>query len=191
MHLTLTLAALVAITPDLRPEFGEVSHFTSYTTAHAAARKLDKPLLVILNPPAGSEREPILIEDVRKTRQRRELLENYIVAVLDTSTPHGQVCYDLFKRPELPRVVVIDRDQKYQIFKTSEELYGQLWTTILEKYQEGEFLTPQPVSYQSTVSARPGVALQPGFGPQPGAYFPQPQMQRPAQFLQQQQFCRT
>ena len=191
MHLTLTLAALVAITPDLKPEFGDISHFTSYTTAHAVARELDKPLLVILNPPAGSEREPILIEDVRKTRQRRELLENYVVAVLDTSTPHGQVCYDLFKRPELPRVVVIDRDQKYQIFKTSEELYGQLWTTILEKYQDGEFLTAQPVSYQTTVGARPGVALQPGFGPLPGAYHPQPLMQRPAQFLQQQQFCRT
>lgn len=188
MHLTLTLAALVAIAPDLKPDFGEVTHFTSYTTAHDAARKLDKPLLVILNPPAGSEREPILIDDVRKTRQRRELLENYVVAVLDTSTPHGQVCYDLFKRPDLPRVVVIDRDQKYQIFKTSEELYGQLWTTILEKYQAGEFLAAQPVSYQSPAV---GVGMQPGFGPPPGAYFPQPQMQRPAQFLQQQQFCRT
>lgn len=192
MHLTLTLAALVAITPDLRPEFGEVTHFTSYTTAHDTATKLGKPLLVILNPPAGSEREPIFIEDVRKTRQRRKLLENYVVAVLDTSTPHGQVCYDLFKRPELPRVVVIDRDQRYQIFKTSEELYGQLWTTILEKYQDGEFLTAQPVSYQSAaVGARPAFGLQPGFGPQPGAYPPQPLMQRPAQFLQQQQFCRT
>jgi hypothetical protein len=192
MHLTLTLAALVAFTPDLRPEAFEVTHFTSYTTAHEVAGKLDKPLLVILNPPAGSEREPILIEDVRKTRQRRELLENYVVAVLDTSTPHGEVCYDLFKRPELPRVVVIDRDQKYQIFKTSEELYGQLWTTILEKYQEGALLAARPVSYQSSpVGGQPGILGQSGFGPSPGAYFPQPQMQRPAQFLQQQQFCRT
>jgi hypothetical protein len=191
MYLTLTLAALVATAPDLRPEAAEFSHFTSYTRAHKAAEAADKPLLVILNPPAESEREQILIDDVRKTSHRRELLEDYVVAVLDTGTPHGQVCYDLFKRPELPRVVVIDREQKYQIFQTSEELYGQLWTTILETYRKGERLAARSVTHQSGGSSTTPGFPQSGYGIPAGAYLQQPAMQTPAYYLQQQQFCAT
>lgn len=194
MHLTLTLAALVAFAPDLKPDLGTsgLTHFTSYTLAHKAAGELQRPMLVILNPPAGSDREPISLADVRKTRERRELLEGYVVAVLDTGTPHGKVCYDLFGRPELPRVVVIDRQQKYQIFKTSEELYGQLWTTILEKYQGGEWLAAKPVTWQSpATSIQPPVGFQPMLGTSAAGYPSPAGMQTPAYLLQQQQFCRT
>jgi hypothetical protein len=184
MHLTVALLALTAVPPDLSIDPAEVQHFTSYTRAHEAARRLHKPMLVILNPPAASDREPISMEALRKTRHRRELLEDYVVAVLDTDTRHGKVCYDLFRRPELPRVVVIDKDQKYQIFKTSDSLYGQLWTTILEKHREGERVSAAPVAAQH-LGAYP-----PSFGyPQPGFSPSSPMFQQPAHALQS--FCPT
>jgi hypothetical protein len=178
MHLTVALLALAVIPPELTLKPEDVTHFTSYTRGVKAARSLQQPLLVILNPPMGSEKAAVSIDDLRKTRQRRELLEDYVVAVLDTGTEHGRICYELFGRPELPRVVVIDKHQKYQIFQTSEDLYGQLWTTILEKHRAGEWLAVRPAVYQ-----QPGPAGAPWS--QPGA------VQQPGWMLQQQQFCRT
>ncbi|HUG90356.1 MAG TPA: hypothetical protein VML55_05965 [Planctomycetaceae bacterium] len=174
MHLTLALAALVAVPPDLKIDPAEVTHFTSYTRARQAAQTLRQPMLVILNPPAGSGRKSISIDSVRKTRERRDLLENYVVTVLDTGTPHGQVCFDLFGQPELPRVVVIDKHQKYQIFQSSEEPYGQLWTTILKQHQNGEWLAVRPASYA-----------------QGGASGPAGAFRQPAYYSQLQQFCPT
>jgi hypothetical protein len=65
-------------------------HYVSYTEAYRAARKAKRPMIVILNPPKEGAASLVSLEDVRKTKMRRELLGHYVVAVVDTGTPHGR-----------------------------------------------------------------------------------------------------
>ena len=137
MNLGLSLLLLAGITAS---EGTQQKHFDNYGDAYRVAQQTGRPLLVILNPGADSVAEalPIAIEAVQKSKKRRELLNDYVVAVVDTGTKKGKATHQLFKSPTLPRVVVIDKRQEKQIFQTSEKLYGQLWTTILETYRKGE-----------------------------------------------------
>jgi hypothetical protein len=124
--------------------------YTSYTQAYRAAQKAKRPMLVILNPARSSQTSLISLEDVEKTRARRELLQNYVVAVIDTSTPHGQKVYSLFGSPQLPHVSVIDNAQSFQVYQTSEAMYGQLWDYVLTTFQNASPATVQaPVQQQN------------------------------------------
>jgi hypothetical protein len=114
------------------------SHFDNYTLAYREAQRTQRPLLVVLNPGAESDVRPVQITDVLKTAQRRQLLERYVVVVIDTTTPHGRAVHHLFENPPLPHVAVIDRDQKWQVLRTSRRLQGDDWTRILETFQNGE-----------------------------------------------------
>ena len=111
--------------------------YENYGEAWKKAQSEDKPLLVILNP-AEEATECIKLDDVQKTEERRDLLASYVVAVVDTGSEHGKKVHEAFKQPALPRVVVIDKEQKHQIFKTSQKMYGQLWTHVLEEYKDGD-----------------------------------------------------
>jgi hypothetical protein len=119
--------------------------FNNYTQAYRAAKQAKKPMLVILNPAKGAQVALISLEDVQKTRVRRDLLQNYVVAVIDTSTPHGQKVQTLFGSPQLPHVAVIDNAQEFQVYQTSETLYGQMWDQILTAFQKAEPTTRMPV----------------------------------------------
>ena len=98
----------VAATNTAPPTEAQVapSSYDSYTQAYRAAKQAKKPMLVILNPAKGAKVSLISLEDVQKTRVRRDLLQNYVVAVIDTSTPHGQEgpmpCSDRPSFPTLP-----------------------------------------------------------------------------------------
>ncbi len=117
-----------------KPESPE--HFTSYTKAYHAAQETKLPMLVVLNPGKDVE-DSVEFESISKTKKRRELLKNYVVCVLDTETAHGKKCKELFKAEQLPKVVVIDKNQKSQVFRSSEEMYGQLWTDLLTQFKDG------------------------------------------------------
>ena len=121
-------------------------HFTSYTEAYRAARKAKRPMIVILNPPKEGGVSLVSLEDVQKTQVRRDLLGHYVVAVVDTGTPHGKKVHEIFGSPQLPRVVVIDNEQAMQVYRTSEALYGQMWDKILEVFQEASPSTRMPTS---------------------------------------------
>ena len=115
-----------------------VSSFDNYTLAYRDAHQAKKPMLVILNPDAKSSEHPVTLADVAKTKHRRELLQNFVVVLVDTNTPHGKTMHDLFGSAKLPRVVVIDRDQRWQLFQTSRQLQGEDWNRILETFQTGD-----------------------------------------------------
>jgi cellobiose-specific phosphotransferase system component IIA len=108
--------------------------FNSYTQAYHAAQKSRLPMIVILNPGKNTQTSLISMEDVQKTRERRNLLQNYVVAVVDTTTPHGQKVYALFGSPQLPMVSVIDNQQATQVYQTSATMYGQMWDQILTSF---------------------------------------------------------
>lgn len=108
--------------------------YHSYTQAYYAAQRTRRPMLVILNPGKSSKSSLISLADVEKTRERRDLLQNYVVAVIDTTTPHGQKVYALFGSPQLPRVSIIDNQQAMQVYETSAALYGQMWDQILTTF---------------------------------------------------------
>lgn len=112
--------------------------FTNYTLAYREAQQAKKPLLVILNPGSSSAELPVRLEDVRKTEQRRKLLERFVVVEIDTSTDHGGTIHKLFESKALPYVSVIDRDQQWQVFRTSRKLQGEDWNKILQTFQNGD-----------------------------------------------------
>jgi hypothetical protein len=116
--------------------------YDSYTQAYHAAQKTKRPMLVILNPGKNSQVSLISLEDVRKTHERRELLQNYVVAVIDTTTPHGKKVYELFGSPQLPRVSIIDNQQAMQVYQTSASMYGQMWDTVLTTFVNASPVAP-------------------------------------------------
>lgn len=119
-------------------------HFESYTEAYRVAKKEKRPMIVILNPPKEARVTPVSFEDVRKTKMRRDLLQNYVVAVIDTGTPHGKKVHELFGSPELPRVSIIDNQQAMQVYRTSQPMYGQLWDKVLEVFHNANPSTRMP-----------------------------------------------
>ncbi len=148
-------------------------HFTNYSEAHRVARLSGKPMLVILNPDKQSAKNSISLDYLRRTRQRRELLQDYVILIVDTKTPHGQICHGLFGSHPLPRVAVIDKYQGYLTYESSERMYGQLLTDVLQAHRSGELPTMQvatqsevevesePTSQQQTPQQEPQTAQAP------------------------------
>ena len=115
--------------------------YDDYTPAYRAARDAKRPLLVVLNPGEGSNQPRVRIEDIRKARLRRKLLKDYVVVDVDTSSPCGKVVLGLFKPATLPHVVVIDKDQKYQLYQSAKPLLLEDWNLLLEQFQKGDLST--------------------------------------------------
>lgn len=127
--------------------------YENYHRALQAAKESRKPMLVILNPGPQWEGNAATIDQIRKTRQRRELLDDYVVVIIDTTSPHGQIVHRAYRKPKLPHVVVLGKRQTYQIFTTSKQLYGQRWTEILQKHRKGEriqVVTRRPAAFCPT-----------------------------------------
>lgn len=138
LTLILLMDPAIGLAPQRAAEQRPLTHFDNYTEAYRIAQQTKKPLLVILNPGDVTSTERVLVEDVRKTQHRRKLLEKFVVVVIDTSTEHGATIHKLFDHKPLPHVAVIDRDQKWQVFRTSRKLQGEDWTRILETFQNGD-----------------------------------------------------
>lgn len=112
--------------------------YTSYKEAYQAGKAANRPVLVIINPGAEADAKPVELETLRRSAARRELLDNYVVAVIDASTPEGEKVHKLFDSPPLPRVSVIDNQQKMQIYRTSRALTAEDWNLVLERYRTGQ-----------------------------------------------------
>ncbi len=121
-------------------------HFKNYHQAHQVARQSHKPLLIIIGDGVQSGESPVSLPTIRRTAERRKLLKNYVVVVIDTTTAHGRTVHKAYRKPKLPHVVVLDNRQEYQIFKTSEKLFGQRWTEILKSHRNGKQETPKPAA---------------------------------------------
>lgn len=135
MHAHLgALIVLAALSGGTR----EATIYDNYKQAWHAGRLQNLPVLVILNPGADSEPSPVDVEFLRRSSHRRKLLAKYVVAVIDTSTPEGQKVHKLFKSPALPGVSVLDRQQKWQIYRSEQPLSAEDWNLALEEHQKGD-----------------------------------------------------
>lgn len=130
----------------------ESTIYHDYKEAWTAAREEGVPLLVIINPGSGQGSAPIDIEQLTRAQHRRELLARYVVVVIDASTDHGARVHRLFKSPPLPRVSVIDREQKWQIYRTSAAMSLEDWNVLLEGYQKG--VAPPPPATTGCAACR-------------------------------------
>lgn len=119
--------------------------FESYTTAYQTAAEVKRPMLVILNPPADqvAADNAIDVDKLREDLDISKLLDAYVVAEIDTGTDHGRKVQELFGNKPLPRVVVIDNEQKLQIYRSSDHLETVKIKEVLETYQDG---TPTAVN---------------------------------------------
>ena len=135
MHAQLSaLVLLAALSGGTR----EATVYDDYKQAWRAARAQGLPVLVILNPGGDSDSPAVDVEFLRRTAHRRKLLGNYVVAVIDTSTERGEVVHKLFESPALPRISVLDKQQKWQIYRTSRDLSAEDWNIVLESNRKGD-----------------------------------------------------
>lgn len=118
--------------------------YDDYKPAYLAAKSANRPLLVIINPGTEGDAKPLELDDLTRSGHRRAILGDYVVAVIDASTPEGQKAHKLFGSPALPRVSVIDKQQKWQIYRTSKSLNAEDWNIVLAKYRKGQ--APAPVA---------------------------------------------
>jgi hypothetical protein len=97
-------------------------------------------MLVILNPAADevAAQPSISVDELNNDPEIAPILDDYVVAEIDTGTAHGKAVRELFGSQALPRVVVIDNDQKWQIFRTSKHLEHDELLQVLEAYRTGE-----------------------------------------------------
>ena len=128
-------------------ELENVALFDNYTKAYRSAQQTERPLLVVLNPGEESGKDGVSLGEMTQSEQSRDLLKNYVVTVIDADSEHGKTCQKLFDAESLPHVVVIDKQQKYQLYKASKELNAKTWTAVLRKYKNGE--RPEPANQVS------------------------------------------
>ncbi|MBX3441319.1 MAG: hypothetical protein KF774_02845 [Planctomyces sp.] len=112
-----------------------LSTYTSYTKAWHAAKEASRPMLVVLNPSSdsGKAAAAVKVEELRKAEELTELMDDFVVVEIDTSTTHGKKIHEIFGSPALPRVVVIDSQQVHQVFATSTLLTNTQLKSVLEK----------------------------------------------------------
>lgn len=115
--------------------------FTSYAEGYKFAQESKRPLLVIMH--GDNKVDWSMIE---RSEARRNLLANYVVVTVDVTTEEGKQTHALFQSPALPQVVVIDKQQKLQIYRTSKALSAEDWTVVLEQYREGNWIPPRPAT---------------------------------------------
>jgi hypothetical protein len=154
--------SLIVVAGFAASEMENVALFDSYSQAYRTAQQTDRPLLVVLNPGEDSGKDAVSLGDITGTEQSRELLKNYVVTIIDADSENGQAAKKLFKAETLPHVVVIDKEQKYQLYKVSHKLESKAWTAVLRKYKNGE--APEPastVSYRSNFGGYGGYNYSP------------------------------
>lgn len=135
IHSALLFSAVLGGSPQ------EPLFYDDYTPAYHAAQRARLPLIVIFNPGGEPERVCLEMNELTRAGHRRNLLQKYVVASIDTSTARGKVALGLFRPPTLPSVVVIDREQKYQLFRSVKPRQPEEWNLVLEHFQQGDLAT--------------------------------------------------
>lgn len=118
--LVLTAGLLVG-TETAAIEAAHLATFTSYTKAWSAAKESSRPMFVVLNPSEGGSkgRTRVDLKGLRKDEKLNKLLDDFVVAEIDTGTSHGRKVHQKFGSPALPRIVVIDDHQAKQVYAVS------------------------------------------------------------------------
>lgn len=107
------------------------AEFANYSEAWKAAKADKRPMLVVLNP--GDEKKDLYVHGLRDDAKLSKVLDEYVVAEIDTTTEHGQKVLKSFGSPTLPRLVVIDKKQTKQVFATSAKVSESNLKSLLEK----------------------------------------------------------
>lgn len=147
MYLTRFSTVVLLATATIATAAPTDGQFDSYTKAYSQAGEQDRPMLVILNPGADDANR-LDITEMRADTQLDGKLADYVVAEIDTTTAHGKQVHKLFKSPSLPHVVVIDNQQKKQLYRTSRTLSTEELAEVLGTYRDG---APRVAASSSTV----------------------------------------
>ncbi len=145
-------AATVSSLGDVQVREADLASYvvTDYAEGWKIAKEERLPILVVLNPGPTAERR-VDMNVVRRCKHRRHLLRRYVVVEVDCTTVAGADVAKRFNATTLPAVSVIDREQKYTLVKTSEELAAEDWNMLLEKHRTGDYVRCRP----SPVRSRP------------------------------------
>jgi len=136
---SLFLAAGLFLGGDAAADAANLANYSSYREAWDAAKDEQRPMLVVLNPAEGDAKAQALhVAELRKDAALSEVLNEYVVAEIDTSTEQGKKVLEVFKSPALPRIVVIDNQQKNQVFATSTKVSNDRLKTVLDTYKDGK-----------------------------------------------------
>lgn len=147
-------AATVSSLGDVQVREADLASYvaTDYAEGWKIAKEERLPILVVLNPGPTAERR-VDMNVVRRCKHRRHLLRRYVVVEVDCTTVAGADVAKRFNATTLPAVSVIDREQKYTLVKTSEELAAEDWNMLLEKHRTGDYVPVSTVSRSIATSS--------------------------------------
>lgn len=137
-----TPLAVLCVAAALSSGTRESTVYTDYREAWHAAQVQQLPMLLILKSGEDPADGRIDLELLQRSQQRRELMSKYVVAVIDTSTPGGARTHQQFASPQLPRLTVIDKNQKLQIYRAAAPQTAEDWNLVLNKYKDGVYIPP-------------------------------------------------
>lgn len=121
-----------------------------YGRALAATRKAqDRPLLVVLDAPAGrqSDIKPVQLIRSLSTARAVNLLAPYVLCHVDVSTDYGQKVAKAFKTTEFPYMAIIDKTGRKIVYQASGPLSDDQWETALTTHKSGEIPHVVPANY--------------------------------------------
>jgi hypothetical protein len=111
--------------------------FSSYTQAWHAAGENHKPMLVVINPAASENVSGITLEQLQADPAIAPLLPNYVVAVVDAGSEHGQEVQRRFNPQTLPFAAVIDERQDKQVYRSEAAATLAGLQPVVAQYKDG------------------------------------------------------
>jgi hypothetical protein len=105
----------------------------SYHDALAAARKAQRPMLVVLEDPAEPERR---VEQAACTPslKRTRLLGRYQLCRVDITTPTGKKVAEAFGAEQFPHTAITDAGCKKIVFRKTGRFKSRDWWTMLASH---------------------------------------------------------
>ena len=143
---SMLLSAVAANTDSMQWE-------ADYGKALAATRSDDRPLLVVLDVPAGPN-TAAKTEQLDTQGEQSKLLGSYQLCHIDASTKYGQKVAEVFKAEKFPFAAVIDKTGSVVLTKQTGPLSDQQWQNMLTTYQSGERSTATSHTTSHTTAYR-------------------------------------
>lgn len=121
-----------------------------YAEAHAAARRSDKPLFIVIcsssSPYAGMVTAGTFVSEAIE----ESLRSDYVRLVIHTDTPAGHELAKQFSAQQTPRLVILDRSGDWQVYRESGTHTEKELSVALTKFRRSKLNAKgQPVAEEA------------------------------------------
>ena len=143
----LLAVSLLSVDAQATPSAAEWDN--DYGRARAHARSAGRPLLVVVDNPAGPRQriEPVRQLGGQPVRTDAGRLSGYELCRVDASTEYGRKVAEAFGAEELPYVAILDKTGQKIIYQHAGPMTDAQWQTTLATHRRGELPRAVPASH--------------------------------------------